>query len=387
MTEEICIVGKITLCSYDRDMPRLYQKLLSLRKDVYLPNEKIIIEHHEGDYYYYDHLLGFTMHNLMTMITRLGISLSVFIFITSHRRLEEALSIFVVDPNDRPTVLYPLVMRQFIPLFNFDPSPCIGENKDIKYHSMCALGRPRNHKQLLAKYLLSHGMTDRISLNYNSIEWGDSFGGSSPNIDNDHLDQFGLVYSSIDRMNETWSVPARHPLISTLDSVHLPDKIVCDEIPVLVVNDIHNGVRTAASHMHYKHFAMNIVCESGIDNLHTWPISEKTLRSIWHETPFIVLGASGILKRLREYGFETFDDHWDESYDGIIDAQDRFVAFCQTLQSIHAIPLDKMKKLYQELRPRLERNRLRLQHYLDNDCKQMYNRYGIDHATDNPFNS
>jgi hypothetical protein len=63
------------------------------------------------------------------------------------------------------------------------------------------------------------------------------------------------------------------------------------------------------------HFSL--VCESA----RSWDtavefLTEKTYKAIagWH--PFMVLGADGLLSVLRDQGFETFDNCFDESYDG-----------------------------------------------------------------------
>lgn len=44
-------------------------------------------------------------------------------------------------------------------------------------------------------------------------------------------------------------------------------------------------------------------------------ISEKTYKPISFQHPFLILGPQGILKALKDQGFETFDTLFDESYD------------------------------------------------------------------------
>jgi hypothetical protein len=48
-------------------------------------------------------------------------------------------------------------------------------------------------------------------------------------------------------------------------------------------------------------------------------LTEKTFKSIAMKMPFIMYGQPFILRRLREYGYRTFSDFWDESYDEEID--------------------------------------------------------------------
>jgi hypothetical protein len=44
-------------------------------------------------------------------------------------------------------------------------------------------------------------------------------------------------------------------------------------------------------------------------------ISEKGYKPIAFYHPFVILGPGGILQSLRNFGFETFDNLFDESYD------------------------------------------------------------------------
>jgi hypothetical protein len=64
----------------------------------------------------------------------------------------------------------------------------------------------------------------------------------------------------------------------------------------------------------YNHFAIEIVCETYFTGNTFFP-TEKVWRPILLKTPFIVQGPTGFLKNLRNLGFKTFYDFWDEGYD------------------------------------------------------------------------
>ena len=77
-------------------------------------------------------------------------------------------------------------------------------------------------------------------------------------------------------------------------------------------------------------------------------LTEKSLRPIACEQPFILAGAMGSLNYLREYGFKTFDSVWDESYDQIADPYERLHAIVKLMQEIASWDSDtKNKKLKQ----------------------------------------
>ena len=67
------------------------------------------------------------------------------------------------------------------------------------------------------------------------------------------------------------------------------------------------------------------------DRLH---LTEKSLRPIACAQPFILAGTHSSLEYLRSYGFHTFSDVWDESYDQIQDPEKRLTAIIELMQQI-----------------------------------------------------
>jgi hypothetical protein len=62
--------------------------------------------------------------------------------------------------------------------------------------------------------------------------------------------------------------------------------------------------------------------------------SEKTLRAIIAGRPFVLLAPVGTLKLLKDLGFKTFDKFWNEDYDSIIDATERFQTVIHVVKDI-----------------------------------------------------
>ena len=66
----------------------------------------------------------------------------------------------------------------------------------------------------------------------------------------------------------------------------------------------------------YDSTYFSFVCESVISLINNQVlVSEKTYKPIAFYHPFVILGPKGILQSLRNLGFETFDNLFDESYD------------------------------------------------------------------------
>ena len=63
-------------------------------------------------------------------------------------------------------------------------------------------------------------------------------------------------------------------------------------------------------------------------------LTEKTFKPIALGMPFVIVGTQGSLQYLRSYGFKTFSDLWDESYDDEPDDSQRIEKIAQVLKQL-----------------------------------------------------
>jgi hypothetical protein len=66
-------------------------------------------------------------------------------------------------------------------------------------------------------------------------------------------------------------------------------------------------------------------------------LTEKTFKPIAMGMPFIIVGTQGSLRYLRSYGFKTFGDLWDESYDDEPDDSRRIEKIAQVLKMLDGL--------------------------------------------------
>jgi hypothetical protein len=66
-------------------------------------------------------------------------------------------------------------------------------------------------------------------------------------------------------------------------------------------------------------------------------LTEKTFKPIALGMPFVIVGTQGSLKYLRSYGFKTFGDLWDESYDDESDDSKRIEKIAQVLKLLDGL--------------------------------------------------
>jgi hypothetical protein len=90
---------------------------------------------------------------------------------------------------------------------------------------------------------------------------------------------------------------------------------------------------TLPMHM-YNQANFNLVVETDIRYQHGFLPSEKSTKCLITGMPFIILATPNFLKYLKELGFHTYSDLWDESYDDELDYTkriDKIVDLCNNL--------------------------------------------------------
>jgi hypothetical protein len=78
-------------------------------------------------------------------------------------------------------------------------------------------------------------------------------------------------------------------------------------------------------------------------------LTEKTFKPIALGMPFVIVGTQGSLKYLRSYGFKTFGDLWDESYDDEPDDYKRIEKIAQVLKHLDTSDRQTIFKSAQEI--------------------------------------
>ena len=119
-------------------------------------------------------------------------------------------------------------------------------------------------------------------------------------------------------------------------------------------NNIHNDSFNPVAQYFISVFC-HIVTETLFteDTLH---LTEKSLRPFINKRPMLMLGPPHSLSYLRSYGFRTFGDFWDESYDDIQNPWDRLEAVMKIINDLNKLSLDDMESMLDKMEPICEHN-------------------------------
>ena len=70
----------------------------------------------------------------------------------------------------------------------------------------------------------------------------------------------------------------------------------------------------------------------------------------------LVWGTVGILQKIKDLGFETFDNLFDESYDKELDSDLRIIKIANEVRRLCSLPKHELDQMYQEMQEVLEYN-------------------------------
>ena len=92
----------------------------------------------------------------------------------------------------------------------------------------------------------------------------------------------------------------------------------------------------------------NIVTETCFEDGQIF-LTEKIIKPLLGLQPFLVVSSPNYLKKLKELGFKTFNSLWDESYDTVLDNEDRLIKIFDLITQISEWSLEECEKKYKSV--------------------------------------
>jgi hypothetical protein len=152
------------------------------------------------------------------------------------------------------------------------------------------------------------------------------------------LDQF--YYSMLDGADNTSIVeaaarlkgiePENYDTIGAMRELtpHMPMLLDTDDLKTNLA-----WVHTESVESYYTRTGISVVTETLFHNNEIF-FSEKTWHPVRMQQPFILVNGHGSLQHLRDLGYMTFGNWWDESYDTIVNSYERLDAIEQLIVDI-----------------------------------------------------
>jgi hypothetical protein len=124
----------------------------------------------------------------------------------------------------------------------------------------------------------------------------------------------------------------------------------------------HDGYTVGATTMQhtdqlcgfYPNLLVDVVAETFTSG-NTFFVTEKTIRPILLKKPFIIMGSKNFMIYLRQMGFRTFYEYWDEDYDGFF-GKEKYLKILEVINGISQKSKKEWNELYNSMQPILDHN-------------------------------
>lgn len=140
----------------------------------------------------------------------------------------------------------------------------------------------------------------------------------------------------------------RKIILDADEAVHADDRILntkyFDESYFSLVTETNFGVTLGEGQFHQESYNTTMF------------ITEKTFKPIAYFHPIIVLGSPYTLAFLKDEGYDTFEEMFDESYDLILDPQERFNAVVTQVNNWCRKPEKEKREIYDSVKKKLHHN-------------------------------
>lgn len=356
------VICEVDLLHYGDRPDELLQLLKKHHKKWFSPEDKIFVRHEDVDYFYLDNPIGFHVYNLMHCWQKANIPWHVMLFVTQMSDYGRAIEKhWQFNEYDSPTFLYPMVCEYAYEhsVKKWLPSDC---EYDIQYPAITLMGTSRAHRVMLYKFLKQQNLFDKVATNYNMIQGvnpvGHNIQAKTIEPANEHDSTLDVVHARTVNTNESLFYDCKYPEIAEIASVELDHSREDEKLQ----GDFKNF---------YRNSLIDIVTETLFASPHTY-VSEKLLRPIFYEKPFILVGPPKTLAFLRAHGIKTFDAWWEEDYDYETDHQLRFIKCCRIIERISGFTTKQCAQMLEEMRPVLAHNKQVLTNYIDSTFTKLY---------------
>jgi hypothetical protein len=126
---------------------------------------------------------------------------------------------------------------------------------------------------------------------------------------------------------------------------NIPNDVFCPALRSLV--SIPSDSSASIPWSEHQSFDIQIVPET-LFNTEKTHLTEKVFKPIVMYQPFILFAGPNSLQYMRDYGFKTFGNIWDESYDLEIDANARFSKAVSLIKQISSLSKKEYKTLIEK---------------------------------------
>jgi hypothetical protein len=133
-----------------------------------------------------------------------------------------------------------------------------------------------------------------------------------------------------------------------------------NRLPLILDGEEHIGQMCGdsenQSRPYYQSSLVSLITETNFHHTLAATLTEKSFKPLKEKHPFIILGVNGCLQALRDLGFRTFSEFWDESYDTQENPNTRMHSIARVIEQISMWSDEQILDFKRRVKPILEHN-------------------------------
>ncbi len=154
MQQKYNIIDTIRFLHYDQDFVGLKYRLLGLKKkNEFLPNDRIIINHFDTDYFIHNQF-GINLTNFFTVWEEVDLPKYLILLYTNNPGIGREIDVICQHshPADRPTVFETFIDPASYSYDTYKTEPDMNIEQ-IEYHGLAMMNAPRTHRYALYNHI------------------------------------------------------------------------------------------------------------------------------------------------------------------------------------------------------------------------------------------
>lgn len=157
------VLEHMRFLDFDHDFNRLRARLNQCRKPCYAPEDRIIVEHLDTDYYFDHCAVGVNLRNFFGVVHELDIPYSSLVLYTNHFGIAREIDLLCAgaDRVDRP-----MIIESFLGNLHHQPDQIHAIEPDldhVSHHAVCMMHCTRSHRHAVYN-ALNHISADVLML-------------------------------------------------------------------------------------------------------------------------------------------------------------------------------------------------------------------------------
>lgn len=208
------------------------------------------------------------------------------------------------------------IQEEWNDTFGFSKIDLEYEPFEKEYLYVCLNRQPRSHRVFLLANLIKHNLFDKGKISFNLMNGGIS-----------HLTNSINTYDS-----------------SMIEYANVLEKIGNKYLDLDNTDNLANNINTNLMTGTFVSLITETLCDEK-----TLQFSEKIWKPIMCGHPFMIVSSNNTLKTLKNLGFKTYLEWFDESYDHS-DMKEKIKIICNNLSKYSEYSIEQLKELRQQMK-------------------------------------